>query len=263
MIFNMAGGGAPLNFKVEAYASELLLPASAKENTVAVITETPITGWAFSATEPEAPAEGMVWVQTGSDSVAPFNALKKNMLMAYPMRVYQYAAEAWTIKTAKTFVSGAWTDWGSVIFGGASDFDKWTATTRGTGGTISLTNDIMVIHANATNSAGSHGALNVSFTDTDLTPYSTIKATFGTVVGKLIYYGVGIKTDPAYSHGYDTGSNWSAINYEKLETGSTSGVINPEISTLECSIESINTGYPALWIMGSNVDVEVLKVELF
>ena len=62
MIFNVTGGGgAALNFKVLAYATEeVLLAATSVENTIGIITETPITSWIFSATEPSPAAAGMV-----------------------------------------------------------------------------------------------------------------------------------------------------------------------------------------------------------
>lgn len=55
MILNMSGGagGASLNFDVKAYASEAALPATAKENTIAIITDTAITSYDFSATKPQ------------------------------------------------------------------------------------------------------------------------------------------------------------------------------------------------------------------
>ena len=52
---NVGGGGGGLNFSVKAYASESSLPASASENTIAVITETAITMWVADVKEPESP----------------------------------------------------------------------------------------------------------------------------------------------------------------------------------------------------------------
>lgn len=47
-----AGGGTSLNFDVKAYASQDLLPDIAKDNTVAVITETAIPGYGFANSNP-------------------------------------------------------------------------------------------------------------------------------------------------------------------------------------------------------------------
>lgn len=109
MIHDMIGvGGAPLNFKVVGGTSA---PASPKENTIWVNTSTAITSWAFSATEPKSPAEGMVWFVTGTNSPVEFNAIKKNGLHVYPISAKQYLNSAWVDKEAKTCQNGAWVDW--------------------------------------------------------------------------------------------------------------------------------------------------------
>lgn len=105
------GGGGSLNFKVIAVASEDALPTTAKENTIAVVTDTPITSWVFASTAPETPEAGMVWIATGTVSMVSFNAIKKNGLWVYPSSVQQYIGDAWVDKTAKTWQNGAWVDW--------------------------------------------------------------------------------------------------------------------------------------------------------
>lgn len=110
MIHDMigGGGGASLNFKIVGGTSA---PASPKENTIWVNTSTAITSWAFSATEPETPVAGMVWITTGKSSTAPFNALKKNNITVYPISAKHYVSGAWVDKTAKSYQNGAWVDW--------------------------------------------------------------------------------------------------------------------------------------------------------
>lgn len=113
MIFNITGGGGTaLNFKVLAYATEeVLLAAAPTENTIGIITETPITSWIFSATEPSPAEAGMVWIFTGTSSSREFNALKKNGIQVYPLSAKQYVGGAWVDKTAKIWQGGAWVDW--------------------------------------------------------------------------------------------------------------------------------------------------------
>lgn len=101
-------GGGGLNFTVKAYASELLLPTVARENTIAVITETPITGWSFAAEAPETPYEGMVLFYVSDDAYTPFNAVRKNELMVYPNKAHQYVNGAWVSVMAKIYQNGAW-----------------------------------------------------------------------------------------------------------------------------------------------------------
>lgn len=106
------GGGAALNFKVLAYATEeALLAATPAENTIGIITETPITSWIFSADEPSPAAAGMVWITTGTASSVEFNALKKNGLQVYPISAKQHVGGAWVDKVAKSYQGGELVDW--------------------------------------------------------------------------------------------------------------------------------------------------------
>ena len=119
MIINMTGGGggAALNFDVKAYATEeALLAATPKENTIGVITQTAITSWAFSATEPAEPVAGMVWISTGDSSGVAFNALKKNAIQVYPLSAKQYVDGAWVDVTAMSYQGGEWVEWLTAIF---------------------------------------------------------------------------------------------------------------------------------------------------
>lgn len=112
MIFNVTGGGgAGLNFKLITAASVDALPDSAAENTIAVIPDTAINGYAFSATEPGSPTPGMLWIKIGASSTVPFNALKKNNVMVYPLTAQQYIGGAWVSREAYTYQGGKWVEW--------------------------------------------------------------------------------------------------------------------------------------------------------
>lgn len=114
MILNMVGGGgAGLNFSVSAFASKDALPASASPNSVAVITETPITSWILSATEPENASAGMVWIMFSMSGKVSFNALAKNAIMICPVSVYQYDSNAWMEKDSVIY-QGGWVEFGSL-----------------------------------------------------------------------------------------------------------------------------------------------------
>lgn len=101
MIHNIIVGGkggfgdAGLNFSVVRYVSESALPATAEENTIAVITTTEIANWVFASTEPTEPVNGMVWFYTSTFSMRGFNALKENALYAYPIYANQYIDNEW------------------------------------------------------------------------------------------------------------------------------------------------------------------------
>lgn len=125
MIFNMTGG-ISLNFKVKAYASELLLPETARENTIAVITTAPISGYQISADEPANPEEGYVWISTGTVSGTPISVVKKNPLIIYPAYAWQYTDGAWAAVTAKTYQNGAWMDWITYLYTAGNVYEELT-----------------------------------------------------------------------------------------------------------------------------------------
>lgn len=111
---NFKTGGAAINLKVVGGTSQ---PASPAENTVWVNTDTAITEWVFSATQPSTRLDGTalkggeVWFKSGIMSVAAVNLLKKNGAYEYPQVCYQYISGAWVAKTARTYQKGAWVDW--------------------------------------------------------------------------------------------------------------------------------------------------------
>ena len=102
------GGGAGLNFSVKAYESETAFPSVEKENTIGVITGVDITSWIFSATEPTAHDEGVVWFPTGTSSAVAFNALKKNSVEVYPTFAKQWVSGEWVTLEAKIYQNGKW-----------------------------------------------------------------------------------------------------------------------------------------------------------
>lgn len=101
-------GGAGVNFKIVGGTTQ---PTTARENTIWVNTDTAISGWAFSASAPAEPAEGMVWLQTGTYSNVEFNALRKNGIQVYPLAAKQYINSAWVEKTAYSYQGGSWVSW--------------------------------------------------------------------------------------------------------------------------------------------------------
>lgn len=116
-LYGFGGGGTALNFKVLAYATkDALLAAAPVENTIGIITNTPITSWLFSTTEPSPAAAGMVWITVGTFGNVGFNALKKNGIQVYPIRAKQYASGAWVDVSAKIYQAGAWIDWFLYLF---------------------------------------------------------------------------------------------------------------------------------------------------
>ena len=153
MIFNMTGGGAPLNFKVVPNPQ----PDTAKENTIWVDTDR-INNYYFSATQPENMVNYDVWFRVGTSSSVEFNALKKNGIQVYPLSAKQYVSGALVDVTAKTYKDGALVEWMLYLYnagdqcnsitggwGSSGYIDSGGATVSGTlnanNMTISRTND--------------------------------------------------------------------------------------------------------------------------
>lgn len=187
----IGGGGSSLNFKVIAVSSELLLPATAKENTIAVITTTPITSYVFSSSAPTSPTEGMVWLVTGTASTVEFNAIKKNGLWVYPTGCQQYVSGAWVQKTVKTYMSGAWQDWQTYLYsygdqhtditgGWTTDGVVYSASNVYTNGGISFTNT--AIRMTRQNVRGNIPAVS-TVNKVDLSEFETLKVNFDLSVG--------------------------------------------------------------------------------
>lgn len=151
MIFNVTGGGggsAGLNFSVVAYKTEEeLLAATPAENTIGLITTTPIISWIFSATEPNPATPGMVWILTDRSSGVEFNALKKNGIQVYPISAKQYISGSWVDKTAKSYQGGEWVNWAVFLYNAGNEYESitggWQA--RAWSGTVNHTPKIPTI----------------------------------------------------------------------------------------------------------------------
>ena len=187
----IGGGGGALNFRVIAVSSELLLPATAKENTIAVITDTAITSYVFSSTAPTSPAVGMVWFATGTASTVGFNAVKKNGLWVYPTGCQQYVSGAWVSKTAQTYQNGAWQNWRTYLYANGDQYTDITGgwTTDGvvygtdgvyTNGGISFTDT--TIRMTRQNVRGNIPAVS-TVNKVDLSEFETLKVNFDLSVG--------------------------------------------------------------------------------
>ena len=145
-----AGGGTSLNFKVVGNPQ----PSTAKENTIWIDTDVPITGYYFQQEQPENMTEGMVWIFTGTSSTMEFNALKKNGIQVYPISAKQYIVGAWVDKTAKSYQGGEWVDWwnGELYSPG----NEWPNVTGGwvnrINAAITRTENYLEIHKTSTSS---------------------------------------------------------------------------------------------------------------
>ena len=97
--------GIKLNFEVVGGTTE---PTNPKENTIWVNTDTGITGWYFSATQPENMVEGEVWLLIGDSSDVEFNVLKVNGIQIYPLEAKQMVSGALVDVEEKIYQNEEW-----------------------------------------------------------------------------------------------------------------------------------------------------------
>ena len=170
------GAGTSLNFDIKAYETEAdVLAATPKENTIGVVTSTPISSWTLSAIQPESIEDGMLWIKLGSSSDVEFNALKKNAIVICPLSASQYINGGWVDVEAMSYKSGSWINWLTYILNKDNLYNGWTKT----GGlTAAVTSDGVLITVN--DSYGTYyyndkfdvskfSSLNVEFSDNTTT----------------------------------------------------------------------------------------------
>lgn len=172
MILNLGGsGGAPLNFKV---VGGTVQPANPKENTIWVDTDAEITGWTFSATQPETAQEGEVWIKTGAINSIEFNALKKNSLHVYPMNAKQYVDGVWTPKTALLYQNSVWRNFYTYLYDHGTEYPHIANFTdsRDSNGTVTRNDSDITMALNGTTASIGHFA--VTDVSMDLSQFNTI-----------------------------------------------------------------------------------------
>ena len=124
---NNKAGGTSLNFEVVGNPQ----PSNAKENTIWVNTETKVTGYHFSATQPESMQPGEVWFRTGINSPAEFNVVKNNSINVYPTSAQQYINGQMTSVEAKTYIDNEWQDWGILLVPNPIQYDAFAWASSG------------------------------------------------------------------------------------------------------------------------------------
>ena len=252
----IGGGGSALNFKVIAVSSELLLPATAKENTIAVITDTAITAYVFSSTAPTSPAEGMVWFATGTNSTVGFNAIKKNGLWVYPTGCQQYVSGAWVSRTAKTYQNGAWVDWTRWLYNNGDEVTSvtggWKSINEGQVTTVKGTDRITITQISPYNYFCSclHTTNKI-----DLSQYVTLycKLNLKSIVKTGTNLGVCVGINTGTPNAVDAYRNYMTLNTRTTTIGT---------QTVACDISSIMaSAYIEISEAASNLDVFGLWLE--
>lgn len=86
-------------------------PSFPKEGNVWVNTDTEITGHVLSATQPENPTAGMLWIKiSDSSSIKVGTPLGKDYITIMLISVSQYVGGAWQSVEAQSFQNGVWSE---------------------------------------------------------------------------------------------------------------------------------------------------------
>lgn len=221
MIFNLSGGciagsgsGAGLNFKIIGGTSA---PENPIQNMVWINTDMEITSWSFSEVQP-AEEVGKVWIKTGLPSQVEFNILKKNEIMIYPTKAYQYNGSSWEEKVAKSYKNDSWIDWIIYLYDAGNQYDNLTGgwIVRGNNsnndtfgvGKVTFNEDSMTVSSSKNHSFAYLTTKNVI----DLTTYDEISvvctdnhAPDGTILG--VY-----PTDCNWVGGYINGEKYISVS---------------------------------------------------
>lgn len=220
------GGGPGLNFKVVGGTSQ---PTNPRENTIWVNTDTSITSYVFSITQPTGSA-GMVWFQIGTSSSVPFNALKKNTLRVYPTSCKQYVSGSWVAKTAKTYLNSKWTDWSTYLYDKGSS--GWKVASSGSGwsnGTLSY-NGALVLTLSSTTTC-----LAVTPNESvDLTDFKTLKVVVDSSSTNLSTTSnwIGVSSSNNFSWNPEAGGSKLPSSVVSSKTFAASGTITLDITSL-------------------------------
>lgn len=209
------GGGAGLNFDVKAYNSEPdLLAATPKNNTIGVITTTPITGWIISPTQPSDLSDGMVWIRTGVSGEIEFNALKKNGIQVYPFRAMQYTSGALKYVKSQIYQNGSWMRvWSGELFERGDQYEDITGGWSSDGYTdASYQIWPGEITEEAISLQGYKGYYTMLGTDDpiDLTGFSGVRAVCRVASAGTVNYALGLFIASSKNNAISSGISWAS-----------------------------------------------------
>lgn len=224
------GGANILNVFVKAYAkAAALLEDAPKENTIGVVTSTGITKSSFQPTTPPGTA-GSVWIIDKAASwISPYiqtilgsKVNPPTYIAAFPQGCMQYESDAWVLKTAYLYQSGAWTQF-SAAYTYAYKDGTTDLTWSGSGTDTSSTLVMETSHANYAGSSRSGGWK--GSTDKMMVPYgaSKLRMKYSVSVSKgsfsdLSVTAFGLRSTALSS--YENG-NTNFTAYSALTSGST------------------------------------------
>ena len=217
---NLGGAGGGLNFVVKQYTETPT--GTAKENTIAVVTDTAITSWVMQAEQPTG-AEGMVWIEVAAASDVAFFADRKQQVRVYPASVFQYVSSAWVEKESFVYQGETWVQFGGVFI---YDAGKMPATVEG--GTLeknaTVTYQESNIHIALGTGSASLGC--ACFGNVDLSRFDTLRMDWESPSNSLSIHLYIARTEGV--HYYNNSS--SVVASSVLTNQSNSGTITLDVS---------------------------------
>ena len=178
-IFNQGGGGGEA-VKLIVLTSAASLPASAKDNTLAIITSVTVGAVRLQHTTPASPSGGDVWIMTSVSGGRALQVGRKNLLTTYLVRAYQYVSSVWVLKDLYVRVSGAWQNTYTYLYSRGTEFVtahgfNGTTLTEATGN-ISKQSTYMIGIPSAT----ANNWKGIYWDAIDLTDYNTLRLVVST-----------------------------------------------------------------------------------
>ncbi len=116
-------GGGGLSFQVVGNPR----PSNPKEGTVWANTGTEITGYVLSATAPENPIAGMLWIKiSDSSSIKVGTPLGKDYITIMLDSVSQYVGGKWVSVEAASFQNGVWNELTTYLYKNGNEYESLT-----------------------------------------------------------------------------------------------------------------------------------------
>jgi hypothetical protein len=172
-----SGGGGGYNFTIVGGTTR---PANSTQNMVWVNTSHEITSYVLSATEPETPTSGMLWVKI--DNTSPIKVcapIGNDLIVLYLRSAVQYINGAWESVPAQCYQDGEWNAFVvsiELIKGGQTEY---TLKAIGKGATsiytAAMNGQTITKNADSISITGK-GGYGIAYIEeaVDLTPYNTL-----------------------------------------------------------------------------------------
>ena len=187
------------NFNIISYASEEVLPSTANEGDIAVISTVPFENTYIQDFEPVAQKNGDLWIYFAASGTLP--AIVGNVII-YPHKAYQYIDGAWSAVIMKVYKDGTWINTASdvVIYTPGDEVGDITG-----GWYASSSTDFQTV---ATGMQIYNGFVSTAL-KVDLTHYSLLKMEVYCPSGSNSYVGIGT-TPTAFVASTATGTDEGA-----------------------------------------------------